>query len=134
MKPWKFWAVFSGGVLAVVLAILSTLLTPAWASTTASADGYFTERLIITNGDQATHYIPTAAANCTVYGTWDGATVSMETEVPGTAGEERNVGVEAFLGATADVEFTQVQVGSGRYRLTVSGAGAGTSLTFHCRW
>lgn len=118
-----------GGILAVLFgcAVVAAL------GLTTSGPNYFRETPITTNGAQDPHYMYGPVSHCTLYGTWDTASVTVETEIEDGGGWVE-VGWADFLGATMDVAFTKVELGPGRYRAVVSTAGPSTSLMFYCRW
>lgn len=113
--------------------LLLLLLGPVAYAATTSGPNYFRETGIATNGAQSPHYMYGPVSHCTLYGTWDTASVTVETEIEDGGGWVE-VGWADFRGATMDVLFTKVELGPGRYRAVVSTAGPSTSLTFYCRW
>lgn len=118
-----------------VLAIVATvfLAKSSESSITSETRAHFTETDITENGRQANHYIPDSTASCVIYGTWDGARATMETDIHGTP-DALPVGPPALDAATFDTGFITFSVGSGTYRLVTSQVGLSTSLKFHCRW
>lgn len=120
------------GFLGVVLAAF--LLVGATSGTLKQTSSYF----VITGITQSSDSVwarPDSGwdAECLVRGTWGGATADVETEIPETL-EVVDTDVSELKVITADTNiWVSIRMGSGRYRLEVTGGDGTTDLVFHCR-
>lgn len=68
-----------------------------------------------------------------IYGTFDGASVSVETlteGTPATPTKVTNVSATALVGAALETEWAGLQAGHGSYRINVTGGGGSESITW----
>lgn len=115
--------IFGAGLLLLILTGVGTL--------TGGKQAYTVEIGASANGDTDWQYME-GLYSCTLFGTPDSASIDLETRVQGT-GDVVNVGVAAFVGMTAAVDWTSIEAGSGEYRLEVASGGASMDLTWTCR-
>lgn len=62
-----------------------------------------------------------------------GSSADVETEIKGTGGDVLDVGAVDLIGVTMDTGWVSIRLGSGRYRLEVTGGDGTTALRFHGR-
>lgn len=115
--------------LALFLVLAVALLT---IGALRQSSDYFTETAILQSSDSTFVHMK-GDCECKILGTFGGASADVETEIQGTGGVIRDVDVAALISVVAETAWVSIRLGSGGYRIEVTGGDGTTSLTFHCR-
>lgn len=139
------WALKSLKRPVAVMAIVILLLTmgTVWLFTVGAIDSkaHWFDETAVPNGVGICHYLGNGDRIILIDGTFDGATVSLQTAVRNSTGNTPcasadrmiDVNVPALVGITAESVFVPMQTGAGFYRLLVVGGAGSESINMHVR-
>jgi hypothetical protein len=106
----------------------------SYATTQSGPTGAWFIEKGVANGDGDWQYLAGEYA-CRIYGTFDSATVDVETFIDGTTAapvDIFDIGAAGLVGVTVDSGWVDLRARSAYYRIEVTGGLGSESINWHC--